>query len=299
LRALLLATAVALATVGVISGQDREPSITEAVVIPPVFTVGDAVEMRVTLVLPEGKELRPIEALPVQAWLVFQDVKIRHDPPFEHVTIKFVPFAPGEKVLPPLTLGDVILDSLRITTVSVLEPESSSSMAVATGLQPPRDQLPLPHTELILLLAFVLVVILPLAVWRFLGPVVTLVAALLKHLERHRPYHRLVKDSRKLEAKISGLSGPEFYTQLLLLARNYLSRRFGRDVSSYTALEVQQMLGPLAPGTSGGWEQLFHKADVVRFDSRNPDDVERAYDLDTLRAQAHALETWEAPRVDL
>ena len=265
---------------------DTNATITETLLVPPVFTVGDAVEMRVTLVLPEGLELRPIQNLPAQTWVVLHDVKIRQDPPFQHVTIKFTSFAPGEKVLPALKLGDVTLDNLHIVTASVL----SATADTPTGLDPPRDQLPLPQTEIFLLLFFLVIIVLPLLAWKFLRPVFAVARKLWRHLERHRPYHRLVRESRKLQAKLSGLPGPEFYTQLLVLARHYLAARFHRDFSSFTAQEVEALLSPWSSESAQGWDRLFHKADVVRFDSREPGDAERLEDLEALRSEALALE---------
>ena len=265
---------------------NTDVTITETLLVPPVFTVGDAVEMRVTLVLPEGLELRPIQNLPEQTWVAVHDVKIRNDPPFQHVTVKFTSFAPGEKVLPALELGDVTLDNLHIETTSVL----SATADAPTGLDPPRDQLPLPQTEIFLLLFFLFVVVLPMLAWRFLRPALNLAHNFWKHLERHRPYHRLVRESRKLQAKLSGLPGPEFYTQLLLLARHYLAARFDRDFSSLTSQEVEALLSPWSTDSAQGWDRLFHKADVVRFDSREPGDAERLEDLEALRSEAQALE---------
>ncbi len=118
--------------------------------MPPVFYVGDQVEARLTLLLPEGKALLPPLSLPTQSWVLIRDVQVRHDPPFERVTVKFVPFAPGVKTLPPLVLGDLTLDGVRISTNSLLGKEDASE------LEPPRDQLVLPHTELFVFLAFLL-----------------------------------------------------------------------------------------------------------------------------------------------
>jgi len=268
-------------------------TITDMVLVPPVFTVGDPVEMRVTVVVPEGKELRPIQNLPTQDWLVFRDVQIRNDPPFYYVTIKFVPFAPGDKLLPPLAMGDVTLDTLRILTTSVLE-----KTGVAT-LAPPRDQLALPHTELTLFVLFLLLIVLPVLSWRFAQPALVLARGALKLLVRRRPYHRLLRDLRKMQARLAGLGGPEFYTQLLVLLRTYLSSHFGRDFSSLTAAEVGQVLEPLAPGSSASWARLIHKADVVRFDSREPADADRQEDLEAVKHAAKDLEDREARLVDL
>src|SRR4029079_9125580 len=99
----------------------------------------------------------------------------------------------------------------------------------------PRDQLALPHTEIILLVLFLLVVVLPAAAWRFFRPVAAFLVSVWKHVDRHRPYRRLIKEIRKLHLRVSGIGGPEYYTQLLHLLRTYLSARFERDFSSLTA----------------------------------------------------------------
>jgi len=291
-RALQLGFALLLFFPGGQLWADDSP-VTETVFVPPVFYVGDQVEARLTLLLPEGKALLPPLNLPAQSWVLIRDVQVRHDPPFERVTVKFVPFAPGVKTLPPLVLGDLTLDGVKISTNSLLGKEAPSE------LEPPRDQLLLLHTELFVFFAFLLVIVLPLVAWRFFRPVVHLVRAFWKRSDRHKAWRLLNKDLKRLHSKALSLSGPEFYTQFSQLVRSYLGDRFDRDFRTLTASEVQVLLAPLPPAWTSEWVRLVHRADVVRFDAQEPPEREKLDDLDTLRRQAGYLEGKEAPHVDL
>jgi len=270
-----------------------ESPVTETIFVPPVFFVGDQVEARLTLLLPEGKALLPPLSLPAQSWVLIRDVQVRHDPPFERVTVKFVPFAPGVKTLPPLVLGDLTLDGVKISTNSLLGKDAP------TELEPPRDQLLLPHTELFVFLVFLLVIVLPLAGWRFFRPGLRFIQVVWRRADRHRAWRQLTKDLKKLQSKALSLPGPEFYTQFSQLVRAYLSERFDRDFGTLTAAEVRLLLSPLPTAWTAEWVRLVHRADVVRFDAQEPPESERFDDLEALRREAGHLESKEAPPVDL
>jgi hypothetical protein len=273
--------------------EDNPNYVTDAVFVPPVYFVGDLVEARLTLLLPEGKTLLPPLSLPNQPWVMVRSVQIRHDPPFERVIVRFVPFAPGNKVLPPLVMGDVTVAGVRISTNSLLGKNTASE------LLPPRDQLLVPHTELFVFLAFLLLIVLPLAAWRFLPPLVSLVIRFRRYGDRHRAGRQLHRDLRKLQAKVLALSGPEFYTQFSHLVRVYLGGRFHHDFQTLTASEVQSFLRSLPAAWTAEWVRLIHRADVIRFDAQEPPEREKLEDLESLRKEARHLESKEAPLADL
>ena len=273
--------------------EESSNNVTATVFVPPVYYVGDLVEARLTLLLPEGKTMLPPLSLPNQPWILVRDVQIRHDPPFERVTVKFVSFAPGAKVLPPLVLGDVTLDGIRISTNSLLGKDSSSE------LQPPRDQMLIAHTELFVFLAFLLVIVLPLVTWRFLSPALLFFRRLQRRTDRHRAWRQLQKDLKKLQSKVLALSGPEFYTAFNQLVRTYLGGRFDRDFLTLTAGEVKTLLSPLPQAWRSEWVRLIHRSDVVRFDAQEPPEREKLDDLDVLRREAGHLESKEAHLVNL
>jgi hypothetical protein len=263
--------------------EDASTFITDTVFVPPTSYVGDLVEVRLTLLLPEGKTLLPPLSLPNQPWVLVRDVQVRHEPPFERVTVKYVPFAPGVKVLPPLVLGDVTLDGIRISTNSLLG----------------RDQLLVSHTELFVFLAFFVLIILPLAVWRLVGPLSHFFRDLRRRTDRRQASRQLHRDLKKLQSKVLALSGPEFYQQFSRLVRTYLGNRFGRDFQTLTASEVRGLLVPLPVAWTEEWVRLVHRADVVRFAAEEPPQREKLEDLDLLRREAAHLDSKEAPLVDL
>ena len=254
-----------LAALSSFAWADENPNyVTETVFVPPVYFVGDLVEVRLTLLLPEGKTLLPPLSLPGLPWILIRDVQVRHDPPFERVTVKFVPFAPGAKALPPLVLGDVTLEGVRISTNSLLGKDAPSE------LQPPREQMLIPHTELFVFLAFLLLIVLPLLAWKFIRPAISLARSLRKRTDRHRAWRQLHKDLKKLQSRALALSGPEFYTQFSHLVRLYLGGRFERDFRTLTASEVRTLLRPLPEAWTSEWVRLIHRADVVRGRRQSP-----------------------------
>jgi hypothetical protein len=290
---LLTAALLLAAWPSVVRADDAPSPVTETVFVPPLFYVGDQVEVRLTLLLPEGKSLLPPLSLPTQDWVLIRDVQVRHDPPFERVTVKFVPFAPGVKTLPPLVLGDLTLDGVRISTNSLLGKDAPSE------LSPPRDQLLLPHTELVVFLSFLVVIVLPLVLWRFFRPLAGLWKSLWRRSDRHRAWHLLAKEVKKLQSRAMAASGPEFYTEFSRLVRTYLAGRFDFDFGTMTAQEVEGVLRPLPPAWAAEWVRLVHRADVVRFDAQEPPVQERLDDLESLRREAGHLEGKDTPRVDL
>ena len=288
-----LALSLVLAAVPSWAQSQQDTSlVTGAVFVPPVYYVGDLVELRLSLLLPEGKALLPPLSLPSAPWVLMRDVQVRHEPPFERVTIKFIPFAPGTKTLPPLVLGDITLDGVKVSTNSLLGKEPPE-------LAPPRDQLLLPHTELFLLFCLVVLLIVPWAVWRLIKPAARWTAAVRKRSSRRREWRRWIKEIRSLRASALALGGPEFYTQLSQLARSYLGSRFDQDFGTLTAAEAQEVLQPLPPAWRSEWVRLLRRSDVVRFDAQNPGDAEKLGDLDALWREAGRLEGKEAAVADV
>ncbi len=272
--------------------QAADSLVTGAVFVPPVYFVGDLVELRLSLLLPEGKAILPPLSLPTAPWVLIRDVQVRHEPPFERVTIKFVPFAPGIKTLPPLVLGDITLDGVKVSTNSLLGKDPPE-------LTPPRDQLLLPHTEIFLLFCLIVLLVLPWMIWRLVKPAAKWTSALRKRGARRRTWRRWIKDIRHLRAAALSLGGPEFYTQLSQLARVYLGARFDQDFGTLTPVEAQDVLQPLPPAWRAEWVRLLRRSDVIRFDAQNPSDAEKLDDLDALRREAGRLEGKEAVVADI
>ena len=273
-------------------GSDKY-AVTDEVFVPPQYTVGDHVELRLALLPKTGVKIISSRELPNQPWLKILGVEVHPEGALVRVSIKFIPFAPGSKTLPPLPLGDVVLSGLRIHTASVLNPQNPGDLA------PPRPPLALPQTALYLELSLFLLLVLPFAVWRLIRPIRTFWGGLKKRTSRKKPFKHLEKGLKKLSLKAGQVPGPEFYTEFSLLVRSYLTERLKKPMMAATPLDLQETLGVLPPAWSSEWIRLVHRADVVRFDSRQPALEERWEDIAAVKTQAGLLESGEGLNVDL
>ncbi len=274
------------------AGSDKY-AIADEVFVPPQYTVGDHVELRLSLLPKTGVQIIASRELPSQPWLKILGVNAHPEGALVRVTVKFIPFAPGSKTLPPLPLGDVVLSGIRIHTASVLNPQNPGDLA------PPQPPLALPQTDLYLELGLFLVLVLPFVVWKLFRPISSLCGGLKTRTSRKKPFHRLEKGLKKLSLKAGQLPGPEFYTEFSLLVRRYLTDRLKKPMMAATPLDLSEMLRLLPSAWSAEWIRLVHRADVVRFDSRQPALAERYEDIAAVKAQVALLESGEGWNVDL
>lgn len=268
-------------------------TILETTFIPPVYYVGDQVELRLTLKPKEGIQIVKSRDIPSQNWVLIKDIDVKNDGAVCQVAVRFVSFYPGTKTLPPIPLGDVVLSDLKIFTSSTIDAGAVPDAA------PVRDQLPLPQTEFFIGLVILLVLVLPLVLWKLWKPARDRLVLVRRRWERRLPWRRLQKELKRLTAKAGALGGPDFYTQLAQTLKTYLSGRFKVALEALTASELEKRLAPLPPVWASAWTQLLRRADIIRFDGREPALAERLEDLESLRKAAVYLESREAARVDL
>ena len=84
-----------------------QAALMEAIFLPPRFFVGDRVELRLTYDLPGGVTVEPPAQLPDHDWIEFRSIEVQDrrasgGPGELRVRIFFIPFFPGETVLPSL-----------------------------------------------------------------------------------------------------------------------------------------------------------------------------------------------------
>lgn len=268
-------------------------TVVESSFLPSVYYVGDLVELRLTLKPKDGVHIVKSRDIPNQNWVLIKDIDVKNDGPLTLVTIRFISFYPGTKTLPPIPLGDVMLNDVKIFTASTIDANG------APDASPVRDQLPLPQTELFIVLLLLLVFVCPVLVWKLWKPVHGRWQKIQRRYERRRPWNRLQKEIRRLGQRASGCSGPDFYTQMAQILKSYLSGRFRVPLEALTAWELEKLLAPLPPAWASQWVQLLRRADVIRFDGQDPSVPERLADLDALKKAAGYLESREALHVDL
>jgi hypothetical protein len=268
-------------------------SIVQSVFVPPVATVGEPVELHLTLLPQKGVQIVKSQDAANEPWVKIQNVEVVHTPPYVQVLVRFISFAPGNKTLPPIPLGDIVLKGLSLQTASVLDPQNLPHLA------PPRGPLALPQTELFLFLAVIALLLLPFAIWYLSVLARTFMKNLRKARSRRRPYRILLKQTRAMIQKSGEMKGPAFYSEFSALLRTYLTGRLGADFIAATPPEFPFLLRSLPGAWSAEWVRLIRRADNVRFDQQEPPLAERLEDLQALKTQAGYLESGEGLHVDL
>lgn len=281
-------------------------SVLQTVFLPPRFYVGDRVELRMRLSTPAGTAVRAPETLPDSSGIEFQDITVNRRGNETEVRIVFYPFYPGTQTLPPIDLGGITLSGVKIHTDSLLD----------TGQEewrPPRGQVLLPGTRLYFAL-FVLgaaVGFTTVAVLAVFGR--SRIGRIVNASRERRPYRRLKRVLKKLNAEAGSTDARAFYIVLLDELRSYLSGRLGTECRSATTYELDRRLerylderlrasdrsakpdekyalreGLLAP---------FRLGDLVKFGHRPSEPEERLGQLAALKRTVERLEKRLSPRL--
>lgn len=281
---------------GMLMAQEKY-SIAESYFTPLTYYVGDEVELHL-VILPAGP-LTVVKSkdFPSQPWVEIKNVDIVFDQPYYQITIRFVSYAPGTRTLPKLVLGDLSLDNLRIFTTSLLGPEGGDSLA------PPREQLLVPQTELVLFLLLVLVIALPLGLWRLVWWLRGNMGRVWQGLSEGSPLRNLQRAVRRLGTKAFGLPADEFYTQLTKALRIFLDRHYQTGGETYQAMTTPELAVALAEKLREDdalkLQNLFKRADAVVFGGLELSDAQRLDDLETVRQFAQTFQQKEAGDVDV
>ena len=246
-----------------------QAALMEAIFLPPRFFVGDRVELRLTYDLPGGVTVEPPAQLPDHDWIEFRSIEVQDrrasgGPGELRVRIFFIPFFPGETVLPSLRLGDLDTEELLVTTGSALQLQQEDS------LQGPRRQLNLPLTWLRLLALVVIGVGTPLFLFFLLRYGILGFRRLREARIRRLPYLHVRKSLNRLAAGRSSMEGKSFFILLSLTIRRYLSERLSLPLMSATTGEIAKELcaAGLEETISEGIHDVLKSADLVKFSGK-------------------------------
>jgi len=237
-------------------------TVTESVVLPSEYYVGDRAELRVRVRTGDSVELSVPAALPEAAWALFHDMRLFPiDAQQTEIRVSFTSFRPGTQTLPAVELGGITLSGLTVRVASVLE-EGRTEPA---PLEPP---MLLPTTRLRLAAFVALLTVGPLLVWMLLRIGRGQVSTLLERYRRAQPYRRLRKSLLRLESSIEELDARSFYIVLLEDVRRYFTRKLGRDLMSATSVEIVRYISDIDARGSDLIAEVFRAGDLVKFAGR-------------------------------
>lgn len=294
-----LVLVLVLAAAGGTAAAQGRYTVLQTVFLPPRFYVGDRVELRMRLSTPAGTVVRVPEILPEASGIEFQDVTVNRRGNETEVRIVFYPFYPGTQSLPPLELGDITLGDVKIHTDSLLNTEQDE-------WRPPRGQVLLPGTRL-----YFALIVLAAAVGFSVAAVLAVfgrsrVGRIVSLSRERRPYRRLRRVLKKLNAEIGSVDARAFYIVLLDELRSYLSGRLGTECRSATTRELDRHLErymedrlKASDRTAEPDEKLtlregllapFRLGDLVKFGHRPSEPEERLAQLAALRRTVERLE---------
>lgn len=271
----------------------QEYSILQSFFLPPQYYVGDRVELRLRVVPEEELVLEGPGSLPKDDTVEYHDVSVKDMGREYQVLITFSSYAPGRQELPPLSLGDITLEGLRINTASLAEEGYSE-------LQEPRPQAVIPSSRLILTLAAGLLLAVPLGGFFLYRILRDQGRRVLVWYQENRPRRQMIRHLRNLKGRVLELDRRDFYSQFSVGLRKYLSLRLGRDCNSATTRELVQILrAALPPHLAERFFSLFEVADLVKFGSRYSSVEEQVDHLRECLEAVLELEGKEGRHVDL
>ncbi|MBN2627624.1 MAG: hypothetical protein JXA95_13230 [Spirochaetales bacterium] len=235
--------------------------IVDEVFVPPTFYVGDSVLLQFRLVWTGEKELTPPAELPRSEWLEIESVTVDQKSYEAYVAIRFKSYMVGTRSLPPLELGDITLDSLKIFTSSLVEQEKVGELR---GLRKNSD---FPGIGLLIPVFLLLIICSPYLLFILLRMIFGRLRSLIRWLLRSGPRRRISRLYRKLQTRVED-SGEErdFFIAYSQGIRTYLSERTGRDFLSLTTRDMMGISPP--PVRRKLWDELtdlLKMADLVKF----------------------------------
>ncbi len=217
---------------------DSGLTVKNVVFLPKEFYVGDRVELRVVLQPDKGKAIKLPEHLTQSSWLTYQNITLKKEKAGTVLRIIFISYAPGTRTLPPLSLGDTLLDSVKIHTASVLE----NGAVKFKGIKKP---LLIPGTRLLLGVLIAFLFIGPVFILGFAGSLRKRFHVAVAAHRGRKPKKQLFKILKTLEEEKDRMSSRQFYFKLSDAYRTYLTERTGIDFITTTSTDFGMNMGKI------------------------------------------------------
>ncbi len=290
-RFLTVLCVLVLAAAG-LSPQDRY-TIGRTVFLPPVYYVGDELELRIEVQSEEELTLSEPSELPSVEWGEIRDIRVLERGSEKSVRIILVSFVPGVHVLPAVDLGDVILSDIEINTSSILD-DNDRQPDQAKG------QLLLPGTRFYIGLTVAVIFVLPLFFFLFFKWGREKIALIIKKYKDRQPARNLTKVLQQLNEEAADFDGRDFYILLLDEIRVYLTKKMKVDCLSATSGELGHLLSAAVPEEKQQTAiiKIFKQGDLVKFGNTASSLHERRNHISSTFKIIEFLENREAEHVD-
>lgn len=278
----LLAAHLSMAAYPVMAG-DSESGLDDLVITdtrfsPSPILVGDRVEMSVVVRANDPESIRLPEEYPDSQWIDIRSMRMVERGNDREIRVVFSAFRTGTLKMPEIDIGAGTIGPQRFRVDTVL-PEDGSAR-----LSPAKPPALLPSFQLIAFGVFVLLISAPFLLYRIALVAAARVRGMVSKYRANLPYRRIMRRLRELRTRFDELPGKEFYIRLVDELRAYLTKRLHSDFMIATAHEMPVLLeGCLSSDElRTSLEELFKRADLVKFASRPSTRQQREADLDML-----------------
>ncbi|MEA1911603.1 MAG: hypothetical protein U9N32_08010 [Spirochaetota bacterium] len=266
-------------------GADTGVSVEDTIFIPREYYVGDEVELRIKLKIEEGFNLyHPLE-LPESSWIKINSLEITGDQKSPELRIVFTSFIPGTRSFPPLNLGEIVLNSVKIHTSSLIDSTGENFIGIA-------GQLLLPGTKLGLSIIVGSLFTGPLLLIILLGPLKRKLVFLIKNGLGRSPINKLNRVLKELGVQKNGISCRRFYIRLSGAVREYLSKRSDIDFITLTTSDMELALIKVIGHRefSSMLSDMMKLSDNIKFGKVTTDDKKKIDDIELVMNISKFLE---------
>ncbi|GEM_PF-434868 len=263
--------------------------IEKSIFLPPDFYVGDRVEMRITLYPEPGLRVLPPKEVPVAHWIDIHDVRLKESGSRWEVHIDFTTYAPGTRTLPTITLGDVVLNDVKLHTKSILQERDVEFFGI-------KGQVFLPGTRLAIGLAVFILFFGPVFMFSFAGGITRSIKRFVSVQYGRRPHKRFMRVLKELGETHMQMSSRRFYIVLSEELRRYLSYRTKEDFMTVTSSEIREQLRHTFPADNAdrveALVRMMQQSDEIKFGGLNASKKQREEDLKMVISAAKDIEVY-------
>jgi hypothetical protein len=244
--------------------------------IPPQYYVGDEVELKIKISIPESLDLTSPGEKKETEWIEITSIHIF---PFQmingakthDISIFFKAFKPGILTMPLLNFGDIELSNLEIHTSSVFHDNKDAAFP------PFRGQLNLPDTFIKLVLILLLFILIPLFLFIIMKYIFRGLTKSSTIIMLQRPYSKLTRKIKKLKKQIKNLDSRAFYIILSEIFRHFLQVRLSIPALTSTTREISSLAkhNVLEQDLSNEIIKILSLADFIKFGGKHSSEKEK------------------------